>query len=104
MPQLVSCDKCGSYEAENMRFLIEKGKIFCYGCSRESDFGVDISPSMLAALRHIVYCPVEKLFSFSVSDETAEKLEKITDKYIAVHTEGSFRPLEFYKKLKNFTV
>lgn len=104
MPGLVSCDKCGSYEAENMRFLIEKGKIFCYSCSRESDFGVDISPSMLAVLRHIVYCPVEKLFSFSISDETAEKLEKITDKYVAVHTEGSFRPLEFYKKLKNFKV
>ena len=59
---------------------------------------------MLAALRHIVYCPVEKLFSFSISDETAEKLEKITDKYVAVHTEGSFRPLKKKKKLKNFKV
>lgn len=104
MPQLAFCDKCGSFEAQSMRFLIEKGKIFCFGCSRESDFGATVSPAMLAALRHIVYCPVEKLFGFSVSDETAEKLEKITDKYIAVHTEGSFKSLEFYKKLKNFKV
>lgn len=104
MPRLVSCDKCGKYDDDLMFFEFEIGKIFCKECASKASVALEITPSVLTSLRHIVYSPIEKLFSFSVSSETAETLAVATEKYVTAHVAGNFKSLEFYKKMANFKI
>lgn len=99
MPELTSCSKCGIYKDENMKFSIESGRLFCEKCSKEGEL---ISNSLLLALRHIIYSPVDKLFSFSLSENILDKLSFITEKYVSYHVSGDYKSLEFYKKLISY--
>ena len=104
MPQLVSCSECHTYESESMFFIIESGKLFCKTCLKNNNAAdiVAISNSLLCALRHIVYSSIDKLFKFSISEETAEYLNCITEKYVKTHVYGNFKSLDFYKSLISF--
>lgn len=102
MPSLVSCENCHVYEHNEMCFIIEKGKLFCGDCiSRDNNHGdcVFLANSLLSSLRHIVYSPINKLFKFSISEETSKQLASITEKYVRSHVYGGFKSLEFYKSL-----
>ena len=97
MPELISCNKCKTYESDTMNFLIKQGKLFCKNCtSNDEDFCITLNPTLLTALRHIVYSPLENLFKFSVLSETAKSLNLITEKYVRYHVSEKFKSLEFF--------
>ena len=101
MPCLESCAKCGAYEGDNMYFLVKDGKLFCEGClskeKRNSSFL--LSSPLLYCLRYIIYSPIVKLFKFSVSSSTAERLSFLAEMYVKLHVSDSFKSLKFYKSI-----
>ena len=102
MPNLIGCHKCKAYELPNMNFIIESGIIICENCiSSEEKIqqGYALKPGLLAALRHIIYSSVEKLFSFSISKETETALFDICEKYVTSHVGANFKSLNFYKSI-----
>ena len=103
MPNLVCCDECKKYEDENMYFNISSANILCENCADVCDnsfYQIKLTRGMVAALRHIVYSPVEKLFSFSLSDEALDILSDVSEKYIEYYVKPNFKTLEIYKKLR----
>lgn len=104
MPQLVSCVRCHEYEHDEMFFSIQDGKLFCKEClSNKDNSNLEfLSSSLLSSLRHMVYSSIDKLFKFSVSEETARHLNYITEKYVKTHVYGNFKSLDFYKSLVSF--
>ncbi len=101
MPNLIGCHKCKIYDSSAMKFIIEKGNLICEKCisSEELTKGYILTPGLLAALRHIIYSPVEKLFSFNISEETESALSDICEKYIYAHLRADFKSLKFYKSI-----
>ena len=105
MPDLVGCTECGEYEKKPLYFLPLEGILICGDCFRDSpydDAGVirnTLVPPVTAALRHIVYSDLEKLFSFRLAEESLKKLSRITENYALLHTDKKFKSLDIYLRL-----
>lgn len=99
MPSLVGCKECGEYETETMFFNVSTGELFCNVC--KSTGTKQLSLDTVSAMRHIVFSDFEKLFSLSVTENTANALEPVTEKYLLNILKRSFRTLDFYKSINN---
>lgn len=103
MPDLVMCRDCGEYEAPQMMFLLTKGALKCSECFKKApcEQAVPLDRGLLHALRHIVFSESKKVFSFNLSDEGLQKLNYITETYLAKVLERDFPTLHFYKTIKS---
>ena len=100
MPDLVMCDECGVYEAPLMNFVPKSGKLFCESCAKTKGVhGIYAPLSVITALRHTFYADFEKLFAFSLSDESLKTLNAITEHYMGCITEKDFLTLQFFKMM-----
>lgn len=105
-PNLVACDGCGRYEAEQIYFFPLKGVLVCQDCleqqkvSREEQHFL-LSPPVLAAMRHVLYSEGDKLFSFKLSDAALRYLNQISEYYSALFLERTLKSLTFYKSIQN---
>ncbi len=98
MPDLVGCLQCGCFQNPNMYFFIDSGVIICQKCfenSGNTEKFVNIPPSVLSAMRHIIYSPFDKLFSFSLSEKSLEILKDTSEKYLLTHIDFTPKTLLF---------
>lgn len=93
-PNLLACSACGAFEDEVMYFNLENGSLYCKNCDHPQSCS-PLSTTLLKAMRHIVYSPFERLYSFSVPEKESRELSDITEKYILYQTERSFKTLDF---------
>jgi len=98
-PNLIACEGCGKYEDDIMYFEIDGGELRCEECDKQGEYAA-IDRTMLSAMRHIVYCEFQKLYSFEIPEDKAKLLSDITGKYITVQTDHRFSTLEFYESIK----
>ena len=102
-PHLSSCDSCKNYDPDMSCFVLKKAKIFCQDCTKNINYLDNncafLGKSELFCLRHITYSPIEKLFSFSISESTINFLSDVIEKYVKFHVDFDFKSLEFYKKI-----
>lgn len=113
MPDVLACRDCGERAGEFF-FDIMSGNIQCYACrdkaqkmhtdepfdEREARIVRILSEGAKVALGYCVHSPIERLFSFSVSDEDMDILSSAAEGYILNQLERSFKSLEFYKEVK----
>lgn len=103
MPDLVACGGCGCYEADEIYFLLLSSGIICMDCARnmpQREIRMVLSKGILAAMRHIIYSELEKLFGFSLPKPDMIKLGEITQQYIMVQLDKRFDTLDFYYSIK----
>ncbi|MBR2715722.1 MAG: DNA repair protein RecO [Ruminococcus sp.] len=102
MPDLVMCDHCGEYETDNMVFIPQNGKLFCESCAKTLSLnGICAPKSVITALRHTVYSDFDKLFSFSLSEDSLRFLNVITESYLSSITEKDYMTLQFFKMMRD---
>ena len=95
-PDLVACRECGCYENDKMYFDISDASIVCDDCiDAAASSYIPIDKSLLSALRHIVFSELNKLFSFSLSQEKSKYLSSVTEKYLCDKLERGFKTLDF---------
>ena len=100
MPDLVMCEHCGVYESPQMTFVPKTGKIFCSECSAKNGaIGIVAPISVVTALRHTIYADFDKLFSFSMSQQSLNLLNTMTENYLSHITEKDFLTLQFFKMM-----
>lgn len=103
-PNLVACKNCSNFE-KNMRFYISEGSILCDDCANFGEFQTvltgyaQLTPSVLAAMRHIVYSEPEKVFSFTLDNDNLKLLSEVCEAYLLCQTERNYRSLDFLKTL-----
>ena len=100
MPNLVACGGCGKFEDDIMYFDVRDGKLLCAECKSQTGGLIPLDRTILAAMRHIVYAEFSRLYSFTVPEESADKLSEITGKYITIQTDHRFAALDFYNTVK----
>jgi DNA repair protein RecO (recombination protein O) len=101
MPDLVACRGCSEFEKEDMRFLALSGELVCGDCATEEEkrTGAAVSPGALAAMRHIIYAPPERLFAFTLSPKGTGLLAGVSERYLLAMLEKMPATLAFYKSL-----
>jgi DNA repair protein RecO (recombination protein O) len=98
MPALVGCDSCGAYESDTMYFSPESGKIYCEKCLPIGE-RYSASASVIQAMRYVSLSDFERIFSFTLNDESLEKFSQITEGYLLNKTQRKFKTLDFYRTL-----
>jgi DNA repair protein RecO (recombination protein O) len=98
-PELSGCAVCGNPTPD--RFNVSHGILLCDTCSSEEFDGLrlPVSAGSLMALHFITKCDAKQLFSFQLSEETAQELSGLTETYLATQLERGFSTLDFYKSL-----
>ena len=100
LPNLIMCRSCGVYTAPVMYFFPRTGDIACCSCRASDSHGaVELSEAALTALRHTVYADDDKLFSFAMSDEGLDMLNRASEEYLKQRFEKEFKTLQFYKTI-----
>ncbi len=112
MPSVLGCHSCDC-KSGNFYFDIMAGALQCYDCHKkaeqsgtpltqdhESHIVRLLSEGARVALCYVIYCPLEKLFSFSLDGEDMDLFSGACESYIVNHLERSFRSLEFYNEVK----
>ena len=99
LPDLIMCKSCGVYAAPAMAFFPQTGTIECADCHGARTDGIMLSEAALTALRHTVYSDDDKLFSFALSDEGLEQLNRASEAYLQFRFEKEFKTLNFYKAI-----
>ena len=101
MPDLVACRGCRCYTHDAMHFSPLSGELSCPNCLDETPMvdGVAVPPSVLAAMRHIIYIDFEKLFNFSLPDEHLKYLSWVGSQYLKARIEKNLPALDFYETI-----
>ena len=97
-PEVFRCTHCGAAD-KGVVFSSKNHGLICETCKKAvfkeaASDGIHIAQSTLYALQYIVTSPVEKLYTFTVSDEVLGQLQKIMKQYIRMHIDKTFKSLE----------
>lgn len=112
MPDILSCKECGE-KLGSFYFGIMDGSLRCYNCTvkaakerkepenpHESNIVCILTEGAKFALGYCVHSPLEKIFSFRISDEDMRLFSKAAEEYLINQLERSFKTLDFYKEVK----
>lgn len=101
MPDLVCCQSCKKFEDENMHFLPQSGILLCPECLKQSSQqGINTGLGVTKAMRHSIYSPIEKMFSFNLSKEVLNIFERAAELYLLNLSDYDFKTLNFYKMMR----
>lgn len=100
MPDLLGCSVCQKEQDGRFYFDYKEGCLFCSGCRRgNGGFGAYLNNTVLCAMRHILYAPFQKIFSFTVPPADLNLLSDCCEKYLSTQTESHYKTLEFYRSV-----
>lgn len=97
-PQVFECVRCGASDREVI-FSPRMGGLVCRECMAEVRDGITLDNSTLYALQYIVSSPIEKLFTFLLTDEVLNRLGRTIEKYLEQHLDKRFKSLEILEML-----
>lgn len=92
-PEVFQCTYCGA-KGKGAVFSSRNHGVVCEECKSVASDGIAVGSSALYALQYIVSSPIEKLYTFTVSEEVLGQLEKIMKQYIGMYVEKRFKSLE----------
>ncbi len=100
-PALVACSSCGEFEKEFYWFNVTTGSVTCTECKPIMESGDMLLPkAAFMAGRHIVYAPMEQLFSFRISENALKALSAAAEKYTVTQMDKVFPTLEFLNSIR----
>lgn len=92
-PDVFRCTSCGAKD-RGCVFSAKNRGLVCEECRSLVKDGIHINESTLYALQYIVSSPIEKLYTFTVSDEVLRQLKLIMKQYIGLYVDKTFKSLE----------
>ena len=92
-PETFHCVKCGNKE-ELFHFSSLKSGVVCNQCLGDNGQLFYVSSSTLYTMQYIITAPIERLYTFNVSDSVLHELQKIMMHYIYEHIDRPFKSLE----------
>lgn len=104
MPDLVGCAQCGNYDSGRFYFSPVQGDMLCDQCymnasKSSAGYRIAVDRTVLAGMRHIIYSDFEKLFAFSIPEQSQRGLGLVCERFLLAQTGRSYPALEFYHSL-----
>lgn len=98
-PGMYGCVKCGNDKDFNF-FSPAFGGIICNDCKNTVGDLLELNPSTVYMMQYVITSPIEKLFTFTVSDNVLEELSLILEKYRQLYIDRKFKSLEILKEIQ----
>lgn len=98
MPNLTGCVHCGLDGDGPFLFSPSQGTLYCRDCSPPPG-AQPLSVSVLAAMRHAVFSPLEKCFFFSLPAADAQAFSDVCEQFLLAQLGRGFHTLDFYHSL-----
>lgn len=99
-PQVYACSCCGGME--NLRYfsMFHTGTV-CEECKTQAKDGIAVHPSTVYTMQYIVSAEVEKLYTFTVSEEVLRELQMILNRWRERFLEKTMKSLEILESVKD---
>lgn len=98
MPEVFQCVSCEGTE-NVFRFSASKGGLLCENCRALASDLIELDGSTIYALQFIIVTPIEKLYTFTVSDSVLIQLGKVLKRYLATYVDATFKSLDMLELL-----
>ena len=92
-PDVFACTYCGSKE-DGAVFSSKNHGIICEQCRKVATDGIRISGATLYTLQYVVSSTIEKLYTFTVSEEVLGEFKRVMKQYIEMYVDKNFKSLE----------
>ncbi len=101
-PQIERCGICLREQPERPHIHLGEGMLHCAACRDELAEGASmpLTTAGLAALRHVVWGPRNRLLAFRLDEGGLRHLSQASEAYLMARLERGFRTLDFYKQLR----
>ena len=91
-PRIFECIRCG--KTENLHhFYVGDAGIVCDDC-HDGKTGILLSETAIYTLQRILSSPLQKLYTFSVSEAVLFQLKEVVSRYFKAHTDRVFHSLD----------
>lgn len=98
-PQMFACVNCKSAEQLTAISLQKNGAV-CTACAGRVKDVKKLSPSAMYAMQYIICSPLEKLYTFQVSEEVLFELQSVMKRYMALNFDRKLHSLEVLEDMK----
>lgn len=103
-PQVFQCVKCnGKYASDNDRdtyyFSSEQGGILCNACKINDKSAIRIGTSTLYTMQYIISKEIDKLYTFKVTEEVLQELNRCVKRYLERYVDHEFKSLEMIRDI-----
>ncbi len=92
-PNVFSCVKCGKKEDLHWFDPRDRG-VLCDGC-RGKHTGYPLDAAALYTLQYIISSPIEKLYTFRVTEPVFDMISRCLDAYLKLYVDREFKTLAF---------
>jgi len=99
-PNVSSCISCNKTDTEKMYFDFDNSGLVCSECVSSKGRVVPLLSGTVKALRYIMYINPQKLYNFSLSEDSIKELGVISTRYIKEHIGKEYNKLDFLKCLE----
>ncbi|OYP51813.1 DNA repair protein RecO [Lachnotalea glycerini] len=97
-PQVFQCQNCG--KEENLKFFSPTlSGVVCKDCVKQEYLTIKISDSTLYTMQFIITSPIEKLYTFNVSEQVLKELKLIMKKYMKMYIDKEFKSLPILESI-----
>lgn len=97
-PQVFECVTCGATEGVYL-FSVNDGGLVCKGCRRGDSELISVDGSTIYTMQFIITTPIEKIYTFTVSEKVLKELKRIMERYLKLMVETKFKSLEVLETL-----
>lgn len=97
-PDFFVCQECAAESGIDTFSIYSKG-MYCSKCHGFVASGIHLNPSTVYTLQYIVTSPLEKLFTFTVSDEVLLELRRVMKQVCDETFDKNFKSLEMLEML-----
>lgn len=92
-PEVFRCANCGVSERGFVFSSMNHG-IICTECQGIAPDGIILCGATVYTLQYIVSSTIEKLYTFTVSDEVLSEFRRVMKQYMETHVDKTFKSLE----------
>ncbi len=97
-PQVFQCVKCGKTEGLK-DFNREAGGMLCPDCVNNTVKTIKITDAAIYTMQYIISSSIEKLYTFTVSEEVMSELKKCVENYREIYIDRKMKSLELLERL-----
>ena len=94
-PPIHACAVCGAYQTVPMYFNCMTGELLCASCGNSREVPA-VPFAVIAAMRHIVFSPFDKIYSFQLNESLLKPLSLLTEKYLQNCFQYPFHLLQYF--------
>ncbi len=98
-PLLDRCAACGKEGVEEPWFSLRDGVLCCGGCRRGEEAQIPLDQAALKAMRHVVYGPEKRLFSFTLGEGSMARFGAACEGFLLTQLDRDFHTLDFYRQI-----